>query len=312
MRILCRKAGHNPRWEGYTVAHAKAMCGSFTKGDPRVEAVRPAPRKYTNVDVPASFDARSAWPACADVIGHIRDQSGCGSCWAFGSTEALNDRKCIQSGGKFKTELSAQDTTSCCNLLNGCFGSQACDGGIPSEAWSYFVNSGVVSGGDYNTIGKGESCWPYQLPICAHHVTEPGLKPCQDGLTAPSCPNPRKCSEPKYTTSWDNDRHSASTSYSLNSVQDIESDLAQYGSVTAAFSVYEDFLTYKSGVYQHESGNYLGGHAIKILGWGVENGLDYWLVANSWNDGWGDKGYFKIRKGVNECGIEDDVCAGQA
>ena len=34
----------------------------------------------------------------------------------------------------------------------------------------------------------------------------------------------------------------------------------------------------------------LGGHAIKILGWGVEGGVDYWLVANSWNSDWGDKG----------------------
>jgi len=34
----------------------------------------------------------------------------------------------------------------------------------------------------------------------------------------------------------------------------------------------------------------LGGHAIKILGWGTEDGTPYWLVANSWNPDWGDKG----------------------
>ena len=34
----------------------------------------------------------------------------------------------------------------------------------------------------------------------------------------------------------------------------------------------------------------LGGHAIRILGWGTENGTPYWLVANSWNTDWGDKG----------------------
>jgi cathepsin B len=48
-------------------------------------------------------------------------------------------------------------------------------------------------------------------------------------------------------------------------------------------------LSYKSGVYQHVSGEELGGHAIKVLGWGVENGTPYWLVANSWNEDWGDK-----------------------
>lgn len=34
----------------------------------------------------------------------------------------------------------------------------------------------------------------------------------------------------------------------------------------------------------------LGGHAIRILGWGVEDTTPYWLVANSWNTDWGDKG----------------------
>jgi cathepsin B len=71
-----------------------------------------------------------------------------------------------------------------------------------------------------------------------------------------------------------------------------------YGSVEGSFTVYEDFLTYKSGVYQWSGkGKQLGGHAIKILGWGVENGTPYWLCANSWNESWGDNGYFKILRG---------------
>ena len=43
---------------------------------------------------------------------------------------------------------------------------------------------------------------------------------------------------------------------------------------------------------------------LQILGWGVENGVPYWLCANSWNEYWGDHGYFKILRGSNECGIE--------
>jgi hypothetical protein len=80
--------------------------------------------------------------------------------------------------------------------------------------------------------------------------------------------------------------------------------------VQVAFTVYEDFVTYKKGVYRHVSGSALGGHAVRMLGWGVENGTPYWLLANSWNSDWGDGGYFKILRGSDECGIEDDVVAG--
>lgn len=54
----------------------------------------------------------------------------------------------------------------------------------------------------------------------------------------------------------------------------------------------------------------LGGHAIKLLGWGEENGTPYWLLANSWNETWGDHGFFKVLRGVNECGIEGGLYAG--
>ena len=65
------------------------------------------------------------------------------------------------------------------------------------------------------------------------------------------------------------------------------------------------------GVYRHVTGGVLGGHAIKIMGWGTENGSPYWLVANSWNTDWGDHGYFKILRGHDECGIESSVVAGR-
>lgn len=65
-----------------------------------------------------------------------------------------------------------------------------------------------------------------------------------------------------------------------------------------------------AGVYKHVQGNVLGGHAIRILGWGVENDTPYWLIANSWNSDWGDNGYFKILRGEDHCGIESSITAG--
>ena len=84
---------------------------------------------------------------------------------------------------------------------------------------------------------------------------------------------------------------SGATNYGVNSdPEQIMTEILNFGPVEAAFTVYADFPSYKSGVYQHVTGSALGGHAIKILGWGVEDGTPYWLVANSWNTDWGDKG----------------------
>ncbi|RTG80064.1 cathepsin B [Schistosoma bovis] len=83
-----------------------------------------------------------------------------------------------------------------------------------------------------------------------------------------------------------------------------------YGPVEAAFTVYEDFLNYKSGIYEHITGA-VGGHAIRIIGWGVEKDTPYWLIANSWNEDWGENGYFRMLRGHDECGIESEVTAGR-
>ena len=63
-------------------------------------------------------------------------------------------------------------------------------------------------------------------------------------------------------------------------------------------------------ILQHTNGFEEGGHAVKILGWGTDNGTPYWLVANSWDTDWGESGFFRIRRGHNECGIEEAIVAG--
>lgn len=99
--------------------------------------------------------------------------------------------------------------------------------------------------------------------------------------------------------------------YSVHSDPDeIMREVMTHGPVEVDFEVYADFPTYSSGVYQHTAGGLLGGHAVRLLGWGEENDVKYWLLANSWNTDWGDHGYFKILRGHNECGIESDVNAG--
>jgi len=249
-----------------------------------------------NSAIPDSFDSRTQWPNCPS-ISEIRDQGSCGSCWAFGAVEAMSDRICIKNGGT-SVEISAEDLLTCCD---GC--GDGCDGGFPGAAWEYWVESGLVSGGLY---GSNQGCQPYEVKPCEHHTTGK-REPCGDIVPTPNCV---KMCEKGYNSTYSHDKHFGASAYSVNGVKQIQTELMTNGPVEAAFTVYADFLTYKSGVYQHHSGSELGGHAVRILGWGVENSTPYWLVANSWNNDWGDQGYFKILRGSNECGIESEISAG--
>lgn len=286
------KAGRN--FHGISINQIKRLCGVKKNKQNGVNIER----LKINVEskIPVRFDSREAWPDCPS-ISFIRDQGSCGSCWAFSSAEAMSDRTCIGSNGTLKLELSAEDVLTCCTDCG--FG---CNGGFPASAYDYWVKSGLVTGGLYN----GTGCQPYKIEPCEHHV--PGPRPACTEVPTPAC---ETTCQPGYPKTFLQDKHFGAKSYSIErNVAQIQSEIMKNGPVTAAFSVYSDFVVYKSGVYQRHSKDLLGAHAIRILGWGVENKVPYWLVANSWNSDWGDNGYFKIRRGNNECGIEDDIVTG--
>ena len=162
-------------------------------------------------------------------------------------------------------------------------------------------------------------CYSYQLAPCAHHTNSTKYKPCPAEVSTPKCAN--NCVDDG--KAWSGDKHFGLQGYSVCAQSDdhdesgapcadkMAADIFNNGPITGMFFVHQDFLTYKSGVYSHDgSSPMLGGHAIKILGYGTENGTPYWLVANSWNELWGDQGYFKIKRGTNECQIEDAIING--
>lgn len=300
------KAAIPAKFQNATLADVRKYMGTILRGDPRHEEL-PAKTDFPHVEsLPENFDARTAWPQCSNVIGHVRDQSSCGSCWAFGSTEAFNDRYCIKTGSQVL--FSPTDTLACCTGPK-CGFSLGCNGGQPSGAWRFFVNEGVVTGGDYGDIGSGDSCSPYPFPPCAHHVEPTEEYPeCPDNFKTPKCTS--TCTESGYGITFSNDKTFAKSSYAVKGEENIMKEIMTKGTVSVALKVYEDFMTYTSGVYQHKTGKYLGGHAIKMVGWGVDNGVKYWTCINSWNDSWGEGGAFRILRGVDECGIESDVVAG--
>lgn len=68
----------------------------------------------------------------------------------------------------------------------------------------------------------------------------------------------------------------------------------------------KEFQMYKSGVLDFNCGKDLN-HALTIEGYGTESGKDYWLVRNSWGTSWGEKGYVKMVRGKNLCGLSNSV-----
>lgn len=250
-------------------------------------------------EIPEEFDSRKQWPECP-TISEIRDQGSCGSCWAFGAVEAMSDRVCIHSKAKVHFHFSADDLVSCCHTCG--FG---CNGGFPGAAWAYWTRKGIVSGGPY---GSAQGCRPYEIAPCEHHVN--GTRPPCDGEhgKTPRCQH--KC-QASYKGQYEADKHYGAKAYSVDrNVRNIQKEIMTNGPVEGAFTVYEDLILYKDGVYQHVHGKELGGHAIRILGWGVERNVPYWLIANSWNTDWGNNGFFKILRGEDHCGIESAISAG--
>jgi cathepsin B len=113
------------------------------------------------------------------------------------------------------------------------------------------------------------------------------------------------------TSGQSNTVYHAASAYTVSqNVAAIQTEIMTNGPVEAAFEVYQDFFSYSGGVYKHVSGGLDGGHAVKIIGWGVDQNQAYWLVANSWGNTWGLQGFFMILRGVNECGIEAGIVAG--
>ncbi|XP_075214943.1 cathepsin B-like cysteine proteinase 4 [Lycorma delicatula] len=253
------------------------------------------PLKEVNVTnaIPSSFDARSAWKYCPS-ISSIKNQSLCGSCWAIATTSCISDRICIATKGKIKISISAENLLTCCSQCTDPH-TAGCDGGYTDKAYLYYQETGLVTGGDYNSK---EGCQPYAIgPANPLRLYTP---PCS-----------KKCTNKDYKISYSKDKHYGSKSYSLmKDVAKIQGDIMEYGPVTATFDVYSDFGYYKTGVYIKTSNKKIEKHSVKIFGWGDENDVSYWLAANTWGKDWGDNGFFKIRRGTNECGIESQITAG--
>lgn len=315
------KAGPNPRFDNTPLSALKSLTGVLSDSWWKVQAVPKAVSNVSDDAIPDTFDSETNWPKCAKVIGDIRDQSMCGCCWAFAGASAASDRLCISTKGEIAVPLSAQDVCFCSN-------EDGCQGGQITTPWEYISQSGAVTGGqqpnpkndtgpDPDNFAGGGFCSSFSLPHCHHHGPQgkdpfpaEGTEACPN-QESPKCPKKCDASAKGEHSNFKKDAYTFSGGVQQASGEKgIQKAIMEGGPVETAFTVYTDFANYVGGIYHHVKGGMEGGHAVRIVGWGVEGGQKYWKVANSWNPYWGEKGYFRIKRGAGEsgeCGIEAGV-----
>ena len=213
---------------------------------------------------PQEFNARQKWGHC---IHNITEEGKCkGGSWAVAAASVFADQICIKSSAKTNVHLSGQYLISCDKTDGGCTGAYT-----PKNIFQYFVDYGVPT----------EDCVPF--------------KSSQDGQNG-------TCSSGQCTGTGNFVSYRSSKTVFAVSEVDIKREVMTIGPMFCKFDRHLDFDDYKSGIYYMATDVILEkGRAVKVFGWGVENTIHYWLVANSWSHRWGENGHFRIK--IGECNI---------
>ncbi|XP_059042953.1 dipeptidyl peptidase 1 isoform X1 [Mustela lutreola] len=226
--------------------------------------------------LPASWDWRNVHGI--NFVTPVRNQASCGSCYAFASMGMLEARIRILTNNTQTPILSPQEVVSCSQYAQGC------EGGFPYLiAGKYAQDFGLVE----------EACFPYK-------AADSPCKPKKD------CPR-------HYSSEY----HYVGGFYGACNEALMKLELVHHGPMAVAFQVYDDFFHYRSGIYYHTGLRdpfnpfELTNHAVLLVGYGTDaaSGMDYWIVKNSWGASWGENGYFRIRRGTDECAIESIAMA---
>jgi hypothetical protein len=117
-----------------------------------------------------------------------------------------------------------------------------CNGGDHADAFEYYTDTGIVTGGKYQSE---MGCKPY--PLDPDVQTKPSDTSCHANCRS------------GYQNSYYNDRVFGNGYYSVGSNEkEIMNEIMTHGPVIAQFDLYDDFVYYDSGVYKHESGERRG------------------------------------------------------
>jgi C1A family cysteine protease len=212
------------------------------------------------IGAPASFDLRNV--GGVNYTTSVKDQLSCGSCVAFGSAGAMEHvARYMRGTAALPVDLSEAHLFYCHGRAAG---ARCNTGWWPDQALAAARDKGVTF----------EDYYPYT----------PGDQTCT-GLNADWPNRVAKVTEVQNIS---------------NNPAAMKEYISTYGSITACLEVYQDFFSYRTGIYKHLTGGLAGGHCVVLLGY--DDAQRCWIGKNSWNAGWGDGGFFKIAYG--ECRIE--------
>ena len=160
-----------------------------------------------------------------------------------------------------KTELINFSPQNLVNCLSGC------QGEFPDIVWDYINKNGITT----------DKCLSYQG-------------------SEKSCSTKCDSKEDKFK------KYYSGTTKFLEDEDSIKKEIMENGPVTSMMNLYKDYYDYKSGIYIHTGDDdYLGFHAISIIGWGIEDNIKYWIIQDSYGISHGENGYLRIKIG-DKCG----------
>ncbi|CAG2107683.1 unnamed protein product [Medioppia subpectinata] len=208
-------------------------------------------RVSTNAAIPDSID----WKAKGKVTG-VKDQASCAGCWAFATTAGIESQIAINEN-KLVT-LSEENLIDCSRPKPGEQGNKGCQGGIMYFAYQYIIANGGID---------SESSYPYSSAVdTAQHQCVYKSSGKQATIEGFEFIQPPTASEQHLTQS-----------------------VATVGPISCSYAATDNFRLYKSGVFSDASCSSTAvNHAVTVVGYGRENGTDYYLVKNSWGTVWGD------------------------
>jgi len=256
--------------------------------------------------LPARFDWRNVNGhsyVTTDLNQHIPQY--CGACWIHGGTSTLNDRIKISRMGRFPDVLLSRQALMNCvpDPSDHTKANPGCMGGDAWMIFKYMHEHKVPDDTCMPYVAENQECAAINVcRNCNHNVTT-----LADGSVR-AVPGP--CfAVPSYAGYGVHDYGN------LSGEDAMMREIYARGPIACNLAADDDFSNrYSSNAGVLAENVYVTDrkyttddidHVVEVAGWGeTPSGLKYWVVRNSWGTYWGDMGWFKIRRGVNQQFIE--------